>query len=510
MSNQQITANGTVEQTATYSAVNPASGEQLTGLYRIASSRDIDRALLQAVDAFQHLKALPAAQISGFMRAVAEKLLSVQNILLARCAAETALPIDPRLKNELQRPITVLNLFADLLLSGATAGAAISPADPERKPNPKPDLRRLQAGVGPVAVLEASNFPLAFGVVGGDTASAWAARCPVIAKVHPFHPGTSEIIAEAIRSVAQEHKMPSGIFTLLHGDKEVVETLVLHPLLRGLAFTGSRTVGQIIRKLEAQRERPLDCLSLELGSVNPVFMLPGAFSDPVQLAKNFSLASLSAAGQFCTNPGVLIIPNVPAADVFLSELQQIYSTVPSFTLLHNKIKNGFNYRLHEAMQVNGVEVLARGLPEPALSNAQVSSCLLTCSPETFINSIVLKEEIFGPATLVIRADFSQMLAIARSFEGELTASLHGSESDWTTVRPLLAELELRVGRLIFNGYPPGVELCEATNHTGPWPAAHSRNSVVGPAAIDRWTRGLAYQNAPEFLLPTELLGSFTS
>jgi 2,5-dioxopentanoate dehydrogenase len=485
---------------------NPATGELLEGEFLEASVADIDAAARAADRAFDSYAALTAARRAEFLRAIAQQLLALGDRLLERASAETALPM-PRLESERARTVSQALLFAEAIEEGSWVDARIDLAVPDRKPQPRPDIRRMRVPIGPVAVFGASNFPLAFSVAGGDTVSALAAGCPVVVKAHPAHPGTSELAASAIRTAARETGMPEGVFSMLHGSSpEVGLTLVTHPLIRAAAFTGSLNAGRTLFDAAAMRPEPIPVYA-EMGSLNPVFVLPGSLAERGEaIASGLAAAVTLGAGQFCTNPGLTVVVDSAAASAFLKAAGEKLGATPVGTAVHAGIKTAYDEGLAEIARLPGVSVAARAHGAGAHPETEVHAALLMTDDRVYARHPRLSEELYGPATVAVRcASRHELLAFARRLSGHLTATIHGTEKDLAEYAELVGILRRRVGRLVFNGFPTGVEVGHAMHHGGPYPATtDSRETSVGSAAIFRFARPVCYQDFPQGALPEEL------
>ncbi len=491
---------------AVFQARNPATGATLEGEFRDASPGEIDAAARAAERAFDSYAALPASRRAEFLRAVAQKILGLGDRLLERAAAETALPL-PRLESERARTVSQALLFADLIEEGSWAGARIDRAVPDRKPQPRPDIRRMLVPLGPVAVFGASNFPLAFSVAGGDTISALAAGCPVVVKAHPAHPGTSDLVASAVRAAARETGMAEGVFGIVHGTSpEVGITLVTHPAIRAVGFTGSLLAGRTLFDAAALRPEPIPVYA-EMGSANPVFVLPGAIADRGSaIARGLAASVTLGAGQFCTNPGLVFVVDSPAASAFLEEAGNCLAATAPGTMVHAGIKAAYDREVGQVARLAGVSIAARASGPGAHPDTEAPAMLLLADARAWSAQPRLGEEIYGPATLAVRcASRPEMLELARSLHGHLTATIHGNEKDLAEWGDLVAILKKRAGRLVFNGFPTGVEVCPAMQHGGPYPATtDARSTSVGTAAIERFVRPVCYQDFPQAALPEEL------
>ena len=488
-----------------FRAQDPARGEALEPEFVEATPAEVDAAARAAADAAEPFAAVEPAARAAFLRAIADQLVALGDALLERAGAETGLP-RPRLQGERGRTASQLRLFADVVEEGSWVDARIDPALPDRKP-PRPDVRRMLVPLGPVAVFGASNFPLAFSVAGGDTASALAAGCPVVVKGHPGHPGASELAARAILAAARETGMPDGVFSLVHGPSPAVgQALVAHPEVQAVAFTGSLRAGRALYDAAARRPRPIPAYA-EMGSANPVFVLPGALaSRGEEIAKGLSASVTLGSGQFCTNPGLTFLLRSGPEQEFVARLGQLLAAAPAGTMVHAGIKSAYDAELQAVTALPGVALAARSDNRGAHPSTEASPALLVAEHSAWAASPRLQGEIYGPATLAVRCGSKQdLLAAARALEGHLTATVHGSEADLAEHAELLRVLRTKVGRLIVNGYPTGVEVCHAMHHGGPYPATtDSRATSVGTAAILRFARPVCFQDVPDPALPEEL------
>jgi NADP-dependent aldehyde dehydrogenase len=446
---------------------------------------------------------LPGRTRAGFLRKAAANIESLGDDLLNRAALESGLTYE-RFVGERARTCGQLRMFADLLDEGSWVDARIDHAIPDRQPVPKPDVRSMLRPIGAVAVFCASNFPLAYSVAGGDTASALAAGCPVIVNAHTAHPGTAEMTGLAVSQAAIECGMPEGVFSLLFSaDYEIGQALVKHPSIKAVGFTGSRRGGRALMDLAAARPEPIPVYA-EMSSVNPTFILPNAIvSRGPELAEKLHESVTNGAGQFCTKPGLVFLPSDADADKFASRVGELVTATKPAPLLTAGIRDA--YRSMSAERRNEVDgYLANAATD--LSGFCVAPGVFEISADKFLQNRELDEEIFGPATLLIRSnDHEQLIEIARSLEGQLTASIHGTEQDLIEYADLVQVLETRAGRLIFNGFSTGVEVCPSMVHGGPYPAtSDSRSTAVGTRAIRRFARLVCYQNFPEASLPAAL------
>ncbi len=483
-----------------FAATDPATGKQLEPAFFGATSEEVNRAAELAGAAFTVYSRLPAKRRAAFLRAIADNIEQLGEALVERAVAETGLSAD-RIRGERGRTCTQLRMFAQLIEEGSWVDARIDRADATRKPLPKPDVRSLLQPLGPVVVFGASNFPLAFSVAGGDTASALAAGCPVIVKSHAAHPGTGELVGHAIVDAARACEMPNGVFSLIFGAGAKVGTaLVQHPAIKAGGFTGSRAGGRSLVAAAQNRPEPIPFYA-EMSSTNPVFILPGALCERAQqVATGLHGSFTLGAGQFCTKPGMVFVGAGDAAKRFTQQLKEQAAASSEFVLLTRAIHKSYDTGLRER---------ANGNQAPACSDAngfRVPAAVFETDAATFLADRKWSDEIFGPATVVVQhSSREQLLAIARGLEGQLTATIHGTESDLQEYADLVAILEQKAGRLVFNGFPTGVEVCHAMVHGGPFPAtSDTRTTSVGMRAILRFARPVCYQNFPDAALPAEL------
>ena len=485
-------------------ARNPATGERLQPPFIPASAEEVIRAVQLAAEAFKSYRRTSGKQRGAFLRKIAEKIEAITPDIVERAGHETALPA-ARLQSETARTCNQLRLFAQVAEEGSWVNARVDHADPERKPLPKPDLRSLMRPLGPVVVFGASNFPLAFSVAGGDTASALAGGNTVIVKAHAAHPGTSELVARALQESVRECGMPEGVFSLLFGHgSEIGTALMKHPLVRAAGFTGSRTAGRILMDVAASRPEPIPFYA-EMSSTNPVFILPGALHERAEtIASGLHASFTLGAGQFCTKPGMVFLASGADADKFASKLGELVTGSSHYHLLTEAIHSSYGSAIAKRKADPAVTVLAEKEASGATGFCAHPAVFET-NAEKFLGSD-LESEIFGPTTLLVRhSSREQALQIARSLEGHLTATIHGTEQDLRDFADLIAILETKVGRLIFNGFPTGVEVTHAMVHGGPYPStSDGRSTSVGTQAIFRFTRLVCYQGFPDGALPDEL------
>jgi NADP-dependent aldehyde dehydrogenase len=482
-----------------FTAVNPASGQPLEPTFHEAGRHHVDQALGAAEAAFREVRTRDRRWPADLLDAIGREILSLGDEFLQRAHQETALPL-PRLTAERARTVGQLALFAQVVREGASIDATIDTADPARQPMPKPDIRRMMIPRGPVVVFGASNFPFAFSVAGGDTASAFAAGNPVIVKGHPSHPGTSELAAQAIERAIRSLGLPLGLFALLQGaSHELGAWLVQHPSTAAVGFTGSQRAGRALFDIAAARPRPIPVYA-EMGSLNPLIVMPGAVVERGEaLARELAGSILMGCGQFCTKPGLLLTTG--PMESLLHSLAAHLAAAPPATMLNHSLRDNFLRRTAHWATMPSVAV--RAATQPA-GFAGVSAGLYETDAASFIREAALREEAFGPAALVVRCrDTREMVQVLHAVGGSLTGTVHAGSSD--DPAPLLAALADIAGRVIVNGYPTGVEVSHAIVHGGPYPATTDPASTsVGTAAIRRFTRLVAYQNTPDALLPAEL------
>jgi NADP-dependent aldehyde dehydrogenase len=472
---------------------NPATGENLAPVYHSASAAEVDQAARLAHAAFGAYSQTTGAERARFLRRIAENIEALGDELIVRANQETGLP-EPRLRTETARTCNQLRLFADVVEEGSWVDARIDHGDRDRQPLPKPDVRSMFRPLGPVVVFGASNFPLAFSVAGGDTASALAAGCPVIVKAHPAHPGTSELVGVAIVEAVRSCELPEGVFSLLYdAGNEVAIALVKHPLIKAGGFTGSRAGGRALFNAATSRPDPIPFYA-EMSSVNPVVILPGALRERSdQIAAGLHASVTLGAGQFCTNPGLVLLAE--GSDAFVSKLGDLMTGTAEQIMLTPAImasyKNGVSSRMNHA----AVKTICAG-----------GAALFKTTATDFLAHPELAEELFGPSTLVITyTDHPQLIELIEGLEGQLTATIHGSEEDLIEYKDVVRLLETKAGRLVFNGFPTGVEVCHAMVHGGPYPAtSEGRSTSVGTRAIYRFARQVCFQDFPNNALHAAL------
>ncbi|WP_193046654.1 aldehyde dehydrogenase (NADP(+)) [Mycolicibacterium baixiangningiae] len=480
--------------------VDPNTGGELAPEYHRGDASHVDAACAAAAEAFGPYRATTSDRRARFLEAIADGLAAITDDLVRRAHAESGLP-EARLTGEAARTTGQLRLFAAVLREGSWNGVRIDPAQPDRTPLPRPDLRQRAVPLGPVAVFGASNFPLAFSVAGGDTASALAAGCPVVVKAHDAHPGTSELVGRVITDAVAAAGLPAGTFSLLYVGQELGVTLVTDPRIKAVGFTGSRAGGLALAAAAARRPEPIPVYA-EMSSVNPVFLLSGALAGHgAELGRAFVGSLTMGSGQFCTNPGLVVGVAGPDLDAFVAAAAETLAESAATAMLTLGIAE--NYRRGVGALAGEADVIARGSAD---GGAAVScrAALFGTDAVSLLGSPSLQAEVFGASSLIVRcADFTEMKTVAAHIEGQLTATLHADESDYGQAADLLPILELKAGRILFNGWPTGVEVTHAMVHGGPFPATTDpRTTSVGSRAIERFLRPVCYQNAPESLLPT--------
>jgi len=488
---------------AGFQAQNPQTREALTPLYYSATPAEVDEAIELASWAFASYSQTSGKARGAFLRRAADGFDAHKQELAERAHLETALPM-PRLLGEVGRTAGQLRMFAGVVEEGSWVQSRIDPAMPDRQPLPRPDIRSMLRPLGVVAVFGASNFPLAFSVAGGDTASALAAGCPVVVKAHPAHPGTSELAGHILAEAVGAEGLHPGVFSLLFdAGIEAGSALVRHPLVRAVAFTGSLRAGRALMDLAAARPDPIPCFT-EMSSGNPVFVLPGALrKGPAALAATLFGSFTLGAGQFCTKPGIVLVPEAPEGQAFFDELKALVEKSAPFTLLTAGIAREYGRATKErAAEIPAAAQAAAEAGPACMAGAK----LFTICLEEFLAKPALADEIFGPNTLLVHCDSTQDFArAAAALDGHLTATLLGDDDDLAANRELIQVLEQKAGRLIFNGMPTGVEVTHAMVHGGPYPATSDpRFTSVGSLAIYRFARPVCYQGFPQAMLPPEL------
>jgi len=485
-------------------AHNPVSGERLEPAFLSATKHDVQHACDLAARAFDACRNISLQQRATFLESIADEILALGDSLVQRAIAESGLP-QIRIEGERGRTMAQLKLFASVVRSGSWLDARIDPPMPDRAPLPRPDLRLRHIPLGPVAIFGASNFPLAFSVAGGDTASALAAGCPVIVKAHPAHPGTSELVGKAINAAANKCGMPEGTFSLIFGaSHELGADLVANAAVKAVGFTGSRAGGMSLLRIAKNRAEPIPVYA-EMSSINPVFLLPNALKENAgPLAAGFVGSLTMGAGQFCTNPGLIV--GMAGDDLFrfIKDASASLSELPAQTMLTANIHRAYKNSVSDFSASDVVDEIATGLASTEPNRCQ--AMIFSTTAAQFLKDDSLGNEVFGAAALIVQCESTDdFLAVAEHLEGQLTATMQLNNEDLELANRLLPVLERKAGRILCNGYPTGVEVCHAMVHGGPYPAtSDSRTTSVGSAAILRFLRPVCYQDLPASLLPVEL------
>lgn len=488
-----------------YRGVNPATGEALAPDFFEATPAEVETAVQAAAEAFADYRARPPETRAKLLETIAAEIEALGDELLARANAETGLPL-ARLQGERARTCGQLRLFAEVVREGSWVDARIDTALPDRQPIPRPDLRRMLVPLGPVVVFGASNFPLAFSVAGGDTASAFAAGCPVIVKAHGAHPGTSELVGGAIVRAVTTCGLPAGLFSLINGGPATGIALVKHPAVTAVGFTGSHAAGRALFDAAMARPDPIPVFA-EMSGVNPVFLLPGALRERAATIATGLVGSITlGVGQFCTKPGLVFVQRGAEAEAFLQTLAATVRAIPCATMLTPGIHAAFENNRAKVVAVAGVNSLAEASGTPDVKQTQGRPSVAVTTASHFLRHPELATEVFGPFALVVIGDNAdEFAACARALAGQLTATIHGIAAELAAAGRLVAVLEQKAGRVLVNGFPTGVEVSPAMHHGGPSPATtDARFTSVGTAALLRFARPVCYQNFPGALLPVEL------
>ncbi|WP_299307312.1 aldehyde dehydrogenase (NADP(+)) [uncultured Croceicoccus sp.] len=486
-----------------FGAVDPSTGKPLDQQYCEADAGHVDAACALATEAFAAFDGLSPDARAGFLETIADKIMAIGDELVTTAMAETGLP-RARLEGERGRTCNQLRLFAAEVRSGEWIDATIDPALPDRQP-PRVDLRRANRAVGPVAVFGASNFPLAFSVAGGDTASALAAGCPVVVKGHPAHPGTGELVARAIRDAISESGLPEGVFSYLPGRSNALgSALVRDPRIAAVGFTGSRSGGLALAAIAAEREVPIPVYA-EMSSINPVILMPHALADRgAALGEAFAGSLVMGAGQFCTNPGIVLTLGGEGFDPFVTAAAEALSNGSPAVMLTGQIHAAYDEAVSALDAHPATNRVASGAKGDGANLC--SAAVFTVSGDDFVADRALSQEVFGSASVIVRCrDLAQMREILANMEGQLTITFHCDEADEADAATLMPAAQDRCGRILFGGWPTGVEVCRAMVHGGPFPATTDpRTTSVGTLAMMRFVRPVCYQDTPDSLLPAAL------
>ncbi|MEO0383826.1 MAG: aldehyde dehydrogenase (NADP(+)) [Pseudomonadota bacterium] len=479
---------------------DPAHGEAYA--FSVGTPAHVDAACEAAEQAFASFGYSTRESRAVFLEAIADEVDARGAQITAIGTSETGLP-KARLEGERGRTVGQLRLFASHIRDGAYLDRRHDAALPDRAPLPRPDLKMVQRPIGPVAVFGASNFPLAFSTAGGDTAAALAAGCPVVVKGHSAHPGTGEIVAEAIHSAIRKCDVHPGTFSLIQGGKRDVGTaLVQHPLIRAVGFTGSLGGGRALFDLCASRREPIPFFG-ELGSVNPMFLMPAALNARgAEIGAGWAGSLTMGAGQFCTNPGIAIVIDGPGADKMVHAVTEALEKTGPQTMLTDGIAEAYRSGQARIAETEGVRTVLTS----SCDQRTATPYLYETTGAAWLSNDTLGEEVFGPLGLVVRvADTDEMLAVAKSLQGQLTCTVHMDEGDTGDAKQLLPILERKAGRLLVNGFPTGVEVADSMVHGGPYPASTNFGATsVGTLSIRRFLRPVCYQNLPDTLLPSDL------
>lgn len=495
-----LSANGKV----TYKTFNPKANAENEIVYTEATSEEITTAVNLASEAFKTYAKISGTKKAVFLNAIADEILALDDELVKTYMSETGLP-EGRAKGERGRTIGQLRTFANLLEEGSWVEARIDTAQPDRTPFPRVDLRKMLVPIGPVVVFGASNFPLAYSTAGGDTASALASGCPVIVKSHPMHAGTGELVASAIAKAAQKTGMPNGVFSNLNSSGiEVGQELVQHPNVKAVGFTGSIRGGRALLDLAAKRKEPIPVFA-EMGSINPVILLPKALDEKGEnWAKTYASSITLGTGQFCTNPGLILGIKSDSLTKFIKTISEEIIEIKPQCMLHPNIHKAYTTNKSIARSQKNVETVAN--VDSAVAENYAQQAVATVDGKTFLENLALHEEVFGPFSLVVQCENAlELEEIIANLEGQLTGTIISEQNEVAQHEGIVNALSKRVGRIIFNGVPTGVEVAPAMLHGGPYPAStDSRFTAVGRDAIKRWVRPFSYQDWPNSLLPNEL------
>ena len=487
-----------------FKTFNPQLNIENENVFTEATIEEINKAVSLATSAFKVFRNASGLQKANFLNTIADEILALDDVLIKMFCMESGLS-EERAKGERSRTIGQLHAFADLVQEGSWVEVTIDTAQRDRKPIAKPDLRKMMIPLGPVVVFGASNFPLAYSTAGGDTAAALAAGCPVIVKSHPMHAGTGELVSSAIIKAAARTNMPNGVFSNLNSSGyEVGIQLVKHPEIKAVGFTGSFAGGRALYDLASRREEPIPVFA-EMGSINPVIILPKALQERGEvLAKNLAGSITLGTGQFCTNPGLILGIKGEELSNFIKILSDEIVKVEPTCMLHPNIIGAYERNKVKAMAQPELEVVADYKLDVQTNFARQT--VITVEGKTFLQNPNLHQEVFGPFSILVQCENKKQLEkIISKLEGQLTGTLIAANQEAVNYSDLIAALQNRVGRMIFNGVPTGVEVCPSMVHGGPYPAStDSRFTAVGINSIKRWVRPFSYQDWPDSLLPDEL------
>jgi len=488
----------------TYKTINPKLNTENAAVYWEATSEEIESAMNLATKAFLSYRDMPGERRAEFLNAIADEIMALDDLLIQTYMSETGLP-EGRAKGERGRTVGQMRMFANLIETDNWRELTVDTAIPDRAPMPKPDLRQMLIPLGPVVVFGASNFPLAYATAGGDTASALAAGCPVVVKSHPMHAGTGELVASAIVKAAKDTGMPEGVFSNLNSAGiEVGQQLVAHLKTKAVGFTGSIRGGRALFDIAGKRKEPIPVFA-EMGSINPVIITQRALENRgEELATTYAQSITLGTGQFCTNPGLLVAVASEELTNFTKDLGNKTAVIDAQPMLHPNILAAYDKNGSEIINENETALVAQYDGDLPANYAQAK--VVTVSGDAFLNNSKLHQEVFGPFSMVVQCeDQNEMLDVIANLEGQLTGTIIAEEADYSSMAPLVQTLQSRVGRIIFNGVPTGVEVSTAMTHGGPYPAStDSRFTAVGSHAIKRWVRPFSFQDFPGELLPSML------
>ena len=488
----------------TFTTFNPELNQENESVFTEATTEEINKAVSLATKAYKEYSKISGTKKAAFLNAIADEILALDDVLIKTYCSESGLP-EGRANGERGRTVGQLRGFANLIAAGSWVDATIDKGDATREPQPKPDIRKLNFPLGPVVVFGASNFPLAFSTAGGDTAAALAAGCPVLVKSHPMHAGTGELIATAVIKAAEKTKMPNGVFSNLNSSGiEVGQKLVSNSGVKAVGFTGSIKGGRALYDLAAKREEPIPVFA-EMGSINPVVLLPKALQNrAVNIATIYAGSITVGTGQFCTNPGLLLGIKSEGLTTFVHTLSEEIVKINPSVMLHPNIKKGYLNNKEKVVSQKGVSVTVNFTEDVKANYAQ--QAVVTVNGSEFLKNTTLHLEVFGPFSMVVQCENEAELEnVIDHLEGQLTGTIIADDNELENHTNIVNALQNRVGRIIFNGVPTGVEVCESMVHGGPYPAStDSRFTAVGVGSIKRWVRPFSYQDWPNNLLPDEL------
>ncbi|MGY3212088.1 aldehyde dehydrogenase (NADP(+)) [Mucilaginibacter sp. HD30] len=489
----------------TFQSFAPAKNEYLPEKFTQATEEEFEAAIALAQQAFPAYRELTYEKRAQFLDAIADEIMALGDALLERCSAESGLPL-ARITGERGRTCGQLKLFAQLLRDGWWLDARVDTAQPDRQPLPKSDIRRMLIPLGPVAVYGASNFPLAFSTAGGDTASALAAGCPVVVKSHSSHPGTNALVSSAIAKAAQATGMPEGVFSSIYLSHEHSVKLVQHPVIKAVGFTGSRHVGMTLFNAAVSRPEPIPVYA-EMSAINPVVLMENALvTQKEKIAKALSGSVVMGVGQFCTNPGLILLVDSPAAQDFLTSFAGEFVNTAPGTMLNKNICKAYAGGIDTLKGAANTTMIAEAATAANADKAEARPSAFSTTAAEFLTNKALSEEVFGPATLfVVCKDAAELAKVLESLEGQLTATVHAADGDKEALLPVVSIITQKAGRVIYGGYPTGVEVCHSMVHGGPFPStSNAASTSVGTGAILRFVRPVAFQDFPDDLLPEPL------